>query len=112
VEETSDEVFTYAEEMPKMHGSETAFQEYLQKNIVYPNMEREQGKTGTVYVEFEVGKDGGISNVKTVRPVAGAPGFSREAERVIRAMPPWEPGKMNGRPVKIKMTVPVRFELQ
>jgi protein TonB len=75
-------------------------------------MEKEQGKDGTVYIYFEVAKDGTIGNVKTQKGVAGAPGLGKEAERVIRAMPPWTPGKMNGRSVKVGMTVPVRFTLQ
>lgn len=112
VEETVEEVLSFAEEMPHMTGGEAAFQAYLQANIRYPQMEKEQGKDGTVYIYFEVGKDGSIGNVRTQKGVTGAPGLSKEAERVIKSMPPWTPGKMNGRAVKVGMTVPVKFTLK
>ena len=112
IEEVEEPVLSFAEEMPVFKGGEAAFQQYLQNNIRYPQMEKEQGKDGTVYVYFEVGKDGTIGNVMTKKGVAGAPGLQKEAERVIRSMPPWEPGKMNGRNVKVSMTVPVKFVLQ
>jgi TonB family protein len=108
----NEEAITFAEEMPTFAGGDTAFQAYLSHNIMYPQMEKEMGKTGTVYVYFEVGKDGTISNVQTKKGVTDAPGFSKEAERVIRSMPKWTPGKMDGRYVKVGMTIPVRFELR
>jgi len=111
-QEKEEEAITFAEEMPTFAGGDAAFQAYLANNIKYPQMEKEMGKTGTVYIYFEVGKDGAISNVQTKKGVNGAPGFSKEAERVIKSMPKWTPGKMNGRSVKVGMTVPVRFELR
>ena len=113
IEEKDEAALSFAEEMPAFaNGGEAGFQKYLAEHINYPQMEKDQGKEGTVYVYFEVGKDGSIGNVKTVKAVPGAPGFSREAERVIKGMPKWTPGKMNGRDVKVSMTVPVKFVLQ
>lgn len=108
---TDEEVLAFAEEMPEFKGGEGAFQAYLQNNMRYPQAEKEMGKEGTVYVYFEVGKDGTIGNVSTKKGVAGAPGLSKEAERLIRSMPLWSPGSMNGRPVKVSKTVPVKFIL-
>ncbi len=106
VENTRD-VFSFAEEMPKFPGD--SLQSYLQHNIVFPALEKEQGKAGTVYVSFVVNADGSVSDVTIAKGVPGAPGFATEAIRVFSTMPNWIPGKMNGRPVAIKMTWPVRF---
>jgi protein TonB len=102
-----EDVYMFAEEMP----SYPDFSKYLATNIKYPEEERTNGKHGTVYVSFIVEKDGSITNVKIVKEVAGAPGFSKEAIRVIAAMPNWTPGKMNGRPVRVQMTQPIKFVL-
>ncbi len=106
------EVLSYAEPMPQFPGGEDSLQSYYKKNMRYPQAEKEQGKEGTVYIYFEVAKDGSIGNVKTQKGVPGAPGLSKEAERLVRSMPPWNPGKMNGKPVNVGMTVPVRFVLE
>jgi len=110
-EEPADEVLSFAEQMPQFPGGDDSLQSYLKKNMRYPQMEKEQGKEGTVYIYFEVAKDGTIGNVKTQKGVPGAPGFSKEAERLFKSMPPWNPGKMNGRAVNVGMTKPVRFVL-
>jgi protein TonB len=96
--------------MPDFAGA--GFQAYLKNNIKYPVIEKEAGKQGTVYVSFVVEKDGSITNVKEAKGVPGAPGLTKEAIRVISAMPKWKPGLMNGHPVRIEMKQPVRFVLQ
>jgi protein TonB len=105
-------VFQFASQMPEMPGGEAAFYAYLQKNIKYPQFEKEANKVGTVFVQFTVEKDGSITDVKAVKEVAGAPGFTKEAVRVISQMPHWNPGQMNGRTVRVSMTQPVKFVLQ
>jgi TonB family protein len=104
--------FDSIEIMPRFQGGESSFQTYLMWTIRYPQLEKEQGKDGTVYIYFEVNKTGSIENVKCQKGVPGAPGLSREAIRVISQMPRWVPGYMKGKPVKVGMTVPVRFQLQ
>jgi TonB family protein len=106
-----EQVFVFAEVMPEFPGGEAAFQEYLRKNLKYPQIERDAGKDGTVYITFTVKVDGKIADVKVAKPVPGAPGFSKEAIRLFTEMPNWIPGKMNGRPINITMTKPVRFKL-
>lgn len=109
---SKDEVLFFAEEMPRFPGDDNAFQKYLQENIVYPESALKAGKQGTVYVSFLVMKDGKIDSVKLERGIPNAPELGQEAMRVISAMPNWIPGKMNGKAVRIKMTVPIKFELQ
>jgi TonB family protein len=108
--ENPNEVLTYAELMPMFPGD--TVQAYLAKNIRYPQLEKETGKEGTVYVQFIVEKDGSITHVHTMKGVTGAPAFDKEAERVIRQMPKWHPGIMNGRAARVQIVQPVRFRLQ
>jgi TonB family protein len=113
VEDTTDQVYRYAEEMPRFPGADPndALTTYLKKNIKYPQVALDSAKQGTVYVEFVVRKDGSISDVKAVRGVKDCPEFSTEAVRVISAMPKWIPGKMQGKPVDVMLVIPVKFSL-
>lgn len=104
-------VFSYAEQMPQFPGGQAAFFKFLQDSIRYPIIEKENGLQGTVYVSFVVEKDGSITSIQTVKGVPGAPGLSREAERVIGLMPKWTPGKLNGKPVRVNITQPIKFVL-
>ncbi|CAN5164698.1 hypothetical protein BH09BAC5_BH09BAC5_28440 [soil metagenome] len=107
----ASEVFTYAETMPEFIG-EGGIAKYLRDSIKYPQIEKEAGKQGVVYVSFVIEKDGSISEVKVARGVDGAPGLSKEAVRVISKMPNWKPGILDGQPVRIQYTQPIRFVLQ
>lgn len=107
-----EEASATAEEMPRFPGDEAAFQQYLMKNLHYPDSALKYGRQGTAFVYFEVGKDGSIENVYCKKGIPGAPDLDTEAVRVIASMPNWTPGKMNGRPVRVSMVVPVRFVLQ
>lgn len=111
-EKSDPPILTFAEEMPTFPGGSGAFEMYLQNNIRYPDSARFAGKEGTVYVSFDVLKDGKIDSVKLVRGVPGAPELGTEAVRVISGMPDWIPGKMNGKAVRIRITIPISFRLQ
>lgn len=98
------------EQKPEFPGGEAAMYKYLGDNIVYPSAASEEGIQGRVVVEFVVGKDGSITNVKVVRP--RHPALDKEAVRMIKSMPKWIPGRNNGQPVKVTYTLPVTFKLQ
>lgn len=106
---SEEEVLAFSEVMPEFPGGKAAMEKYFQDSTRYPQMEKEQRKEGSVYVYFEVSKDGSIGNISVKKGVSGAPGLSKEAIRLIQAMPKWKPGQMNGKPVKVSMTVPVKF---
>ena len=67
------------------------------------------GIEGTVYVVFVVNTDGSIQDVVILRGVGG--GCDEEAVRVVKNAPAWEPGRQRGRPVRVKMRLPIRFKL-
>lgn len=108
VEETK--IFTVVEQMPMYPGGDAALMDYLRDNIKYPTVAAENGVQGRVVVGFVVERDGSITDVNILRGVD--PSLDREAMRVVKSMPRWNPGKQNGSAVRVKYQVPVSFRLQ
>ena len=108
--EVSTKVFDVVEEMPSFPGGNGALMSYLNSNTKYPVVAQENGVQGRVIISFVVERDGSISDVKVARSVD--PSLDREAQRVVKSMPRWTPGKQNGQTVRVKYTVPVVFRLQ
>jgi protein TonB len=109
-EEKVEEVFTVVENYPKPVGGMSAFYKYVGDEVVYPISARRLGISGIVFVRFVVEKDGKISNVEVARGIGA--GCDEEAVRVLNNAPAWEPGNQRGRPVRVFMTVPIRFILR
>lgn len=108
VEETK--IFTVVEQMPMFPGGDAALMQYLKQNIHYPAVAAENGVQGRVVVGFVVERDGSITDVNVLRSVD--PSLDKEAVRVVKSMPKWNPGKQNGSAVRVKYQVPVSFRLQ
>ena len=108
--EEETKVFDVVEQMPSFPGGPSALFEYLSKNIKYPVVAEENGIQGRVIVTFVVERDGTITDVRVVKSVD--PSLDKEAQRVVKSMPRWIPGKQNGSAVRVKYTVPVTFRLQ
>ena len=104
------EVFTIVEEMPDFPGGMQKLADYLAKNIKYPQMARESGIQGRVFINFVIEPDGSVSNIKVLRSLGG--GCDEEAVRVVKSMPKWKPGKQRGKPVRVSYNLPVNFKLQ
>ena len=104
------EIFQIVEEMPSYPGGEQKLMEYVAKNIKYPQIARETGIQGRVFVGFVVEPDGSVSNVKVLRGIGG--GCDEEAVRVVKSMPKWKPGKQRGKAVRVSYMLPVNFKLQ
>ena len=104
------EVIAEPEPPKEFPGGPSALFEYLSKNIKYPVVAEENGVQGRVIVTFVVERDGSITDVKVVKSVD--PSLDKEAQRVVKSMPHWIPGKQNGSAVRVKYTVPVTFRLQ
>ena len=109
-EVVEQEIFQIVEEMPAYPGGDQKMMEYIAKNIKYPQIARESGIQGRVFVGFVVEPDGSVSNVKLLRGIGG--GCDEEAMRVIKSMPKWKPGKQRGKAVRVSYQIPVMFRLQ
>ncbi len=99
-------VFTYIEKMPEFKGN---LNDWLAQNLRYPPAAKEALVDGRVVVKFVVQKDGSVANATVEKGVS--PELDAEALRLINAMPAWEPGQQNGKPVPVDFRVPVKFRL-
>ena len=105
-----EEVFTVVEQQPQFPGGMEALAKFLQKEVRYPEIARKAGVEGKVFVQFVVGQDGKIRDVAVVRGIGG--GCDEEAIRLVNSMPPWVPGKQNGRAVSVRFSMPITFKLK
>ena len=108
--ERAEEVFQVVENMPEFPGGNAELMKFLAKNIKYPAEAQQKGEQGRVMVQFVVGKDGKLSDIKIMRSIS--PTLDAEAIRVIKAMPTWKPGTQRGQAVAVKYTIPISFRLQ
>jgi protein TonB len=109
-EKKEPEIFFIVEEMPEFPGGDLELRKYIAENVKYPEMARENGIQGKVFVRFCVTELGGVDKVSIARGIH--PLLDEEAIRVVKALPKWKPGKQRGKPVNVWYTVPINFQLQ
>ena len=98
------------EEKPEFPGGENAFLRWIAESVKYPAAAAENGIEGLVSCTFIINTDGSISNISVYRSID--PLLDKEAIRVLQSMPKWKPGMQQGKAVRVKFSVPVRFRLQ
>lgn len=96
-------------EMASFPGGKVSLLKYLKNNLKYPPAAKYYRKQGRVVCTFTVVEDGSITNIKVAQSID--PALDKEAVRVIKAMPRWNPAKENGVPVKINYFLPINFSL-
>jgi len=107
--EDPNKIYDNAEVMPEYPGGQVALMRYIAQNVKYPTVAQENGTQGIVVVQFVVDADGSVTNAHVITSVD--PYLDEEALRVIKSMPRWTPGKLNGKPVRVKYTTPIKFRL-
>ena len=105
----STAVRTTAQEMPSFPGGEEKLAQFIKDNLQYPQEAKAANKEGKVYVSFVVDATGKVTDVRMEKRMAY--GMDHEAMRGVRMMPDWTPGKENGQPVAVQMTLPIHFAL-
>ena len=108
--EAEPEVFLVVEQQPEFPGGIAELMKYLQNNIKYPQIAKENGVSGKVFINFVVDDKGKITKIKVLRGVD--PALDNEAVRVVENMPPWKPGKQRGKAVYVSYNLPISFVLQ
>ena len=106
-----EEAFIKVESMPTFQGGDlNGYRNWVQSQLQYPKEAKDKGVQGRVIFSFVVEKDGSVSNFDALQ----APDkiLVDEVERVFKLTPKWEPGKQNGKAVRVKYTVPIVFTLQ
>ncbi|MEJ0030195.1 MAG: energy transducer TonB [Bacteroidota bacterium] len=106
---TPNKVYMVVEQQPEFPGGLAAMMKFLQSNIKYPSQARRMGTEGSVFVEFVVDQQGNIGAPRVIKGIGA--GCDEEAVRVIQKMPPWKPGKQNGKAVRVRFVLPVKFML-
>lgn len=118
-EDVKDEVieeeiipFVLVEQKPTFEGKNAnEFSRWVNTKLVYPEIAKENGSQGRVYLSFIVDKDGSVTDVKVLRSSSDAT-LDNEAVRVVKSSPKWEPGRQRDRAVKVTYTFPVVFTLR
>ena len=104
-------VFVWVDELPEFPiGGQKGLMRYLTQHIRYPAEAQQRNIQGCVLCQFIVNTDGSISDVQVLQQVH--PALDNEALRVLRGMPRWKPGRLQGEPVRVRYTLPVMFRLQ
>ena len=109
-EPVKEEIFTAVEQMPQFPGGEAELLKYIASHIKYPTMAAENNIQGRVVVKFVVNKNGKVGDVVVLR--GKDPDLDKEAVRVVKTLPDFIPGKMNGQAVSVWYTLPINFKLQ
>lgn len=105
-----EQVFQSVEQMPKFPGGDAELMKFIQEHLRYPTMAAENNIQGKVVVQFVVTKNGSIGEVKVIR--SRDQDLDKEAVRVVKSLPNFIPGRMNGQPVNVWYTLPINFKLQ
>lgn len=106
---STEKTFDVVDNMPSYPGGRAAMMAFLSSNMNYPATAKENNVQGRVIIGFVVEKDGSISEVKVLRSVD--PALDQEALRLVNAMPKWKHGTMDGKPVRVRYSVPFTFRL-
>ena len=101
-------IFSFAEKMPEFDGGVTALLRYTKEHTIYPPT-KDSTVSGTVIVSFVVTKDGKAINPKVLKGIPGKIYYDTESIRLVKGMPLWKPGTMNGRPVDVQYNLPISF---
>ena len=109
-EPKKEEIFTAVEQMPQFPGGDAELYKWISSHIKYPTMAAENNIQGRVTVRFVVKEDGSIGRVEVLR--GKDPDLDKEAQRVVKTLPKFIPGKMNGRAVQVWYSLPINFKLQ
>lgn len=105
-----DTLFYEYEQMPQFLGGEVALMKFIADNLHYPDSAKAKKIQGRVVVKFVVTKTGEIGEVKIVR--SKDLDLDKEAVRIVKSLPNFIPGKINGEVVDMWYTLPITFKLQ
>ena len=97
------------EQPPTFPGGMSALMQHLATHVKYPKAAQEQKIQGTVILKFVVLEDGSVSDVEVSKSLE--PHCDEEAVRVVKELPQFIPGKQQGKPVRVWLTLPIRFRL-
>jgi len=108
--ETTNDEYLLVEKIATFPGGEEALMNYLSQNLRYPTGALEKGIEGGVVCSCVISASGKVTEAIVSQSVD--PDLDAEAVRVILNMPNWEPAVQNGRPLPVKVSIPITFKRQ
>lgn len=108
-EKEQEDIFVLANPEPQFPGGDEALVQFLKDNTVYPPAALEAEIQGKVYIQFVVEKDGSLTDIEVVKGAHEL--LDKEALRVVKSMPNWIPGELEGEKVRVRFVVPIFFKL-
>lgn len=107
---SDDYIYDFVDEMPEFPGGEMGLKKYIEDNLKYPKKAKKADVSGVIYTECVIEKNGEVTNEKVY------PGISKKMEnaalKLIQKMPNWIPGKNKTKLVRVKLSIPINFELK
>ena len=110
-EPEEEQIFQVVEQPAEFPGGMQAMYKWLNDNIQYPRISRDNNSQGRTILRFVVNSDGSIQGIEVIKS-SGDMYLDKEAVRVVGEMPRWSPGKQAGKAVRCWFTLPVMFRLQ
>jgi TonB family protein len=108
-QEDIENIFMVVENMAEYKGGQSELFSFISKNIKYPEIAKERGIQGIVYVQIVIDENGEVADLQVMRGVH--PLLDNEALRVLRKMPKWIPGSQRGENVPVRIMIPINFNL-
>lgn len=109
VEDTQVYNFQSMENPPQYPGGMDKFYKAIGDALRYPQLAADNNIQGSVLVSFTIEKDGSLTEPSVTRKLGY--GLDEEAIRVLRLSKRWNPGMQNGKPVRVKYNIPIKFSL-
>jgi TonB family protein len=109
---TMPKIYGAAEVAPQFPGGEHGLDNYINKNVNYPQQAIDDDVSGTVHVSFVVDENGHVTKAKVMDAANLSDGLDQEALRVVKDMPAWMPGTVKGKKVKTRMELPISFQVE
>ena len=106
----TDGAYQVVDVVPEFPGGDEALLKYIADSTRYPKEAKEKGIQGKVIARFMIKKDGSVSNVSIPKGVNTL--LDNEAIRVIKTLPSFTPGKLNGKKVPVWYMIPISYTLK
>jgi|SRR5690554_2748930 len=103
-----NQVYAVVEVMPQYPGGMDEFRKFVAKNYKFPKVDKDI--KGNVLVQFVIEEDGSLSDIKVIRDLGH--GTGEEAVRVVGLSEKWKPGILNGKPVRVRYTLPIQVDVK
>ncbi len=109
---TMPKVYGSAQVAPRFPGGQNGLDSYINNHVNYPQKAIDDEVSGIVHISFVVDENGKVTKARIVEGNNAGDGLDKEALRIVNAMPVWTPGKVKGKNVRVRMELPISFQVE